>query len=49
MDVLLIDCFFDDLSGAEGDVSGWVEIDGFASEGSEPGSCGFDFSELRLI
>lgn len=48
MDVLLVDWLFDDLSGTERNVSGRVEISGFLSEGTESGSGGFDFSELRF-
>jgi hypothetical protein len=43
---LLVNWLFDDFSGAEGNVSGWVKIDGALLQGSESGSAGFDFSDL---
>ena len=49
MDVLLVDCFFNDFPGAEGDVSGGVEVSGFLLEGAESGSGGFDLSELNIM
>ena len=48
VDVLLVDWLFNDFPGTERDVSWWVEIRWFLSQGSESGSGGFDFSNLTF-
>ena len=46
MDVFLVDGVFDDFPGAEGDVSGGVEIGGSVVDGSLSCSPLFNFGDL---
>ena len=47
VDVFLVNGVFDNFSGAERNVSGWVEVSRSVVKGSFSGSPAFNFSDLN--